>query len=86
MYRNNTSPWLQKHNAAVSHKQHGQNYRMNLNVYNMIIVVGFPSVFPSADLLQFLNYSMLFPGLSFTQPSAIANLHTPTQGHVLMCY
>lgn len=36
MYRNNTSPWLQKHNAVALHIQGRQKYRMNWNVYSML--------------------------------------------------
>lgn len=66
LYINHTLPWLQKHNAAAPRTQHRRKYHLNWNVYSvtlMIIVFVFPSqvfplVFPSVDLLQFLNYSM----------------------------
>lgn len=101
MYRNNTSPWLQKHNPAAPHTQDRKKYRHNINgnVYSMLQMTLIIAVFVSpsqiflyfsftVDLLYFLNYSMSILSISghcsFTRLSAVANLHTPTQGHVVM--
>ena len=84
MYRNNTSPWLQKHNAAAPHTQ---DRNTDWNVYSMLKMTLIIAVFVFPSQVFPLCWPSLFPELFnvYFLVAAPSNLHTPTQGHVVMC-
>lgn len=92
MYRNNSSPWLQKHNVASLYTWDWPKYRRNVNAYTMFTLIitvfvlplwAFPLLFPL--MVTFSFFPELFSA-SFPVAAISPSLHTPTQGHVVRNY